>query len=158
MYLLVSSFQTRSGIAKPSLQSLLSTVFRLFGRQNRQQNGQHGQGENVPLDVAVLQSPHHLELHFSAKVVAQIGLGQLAFRPVVEDAARRSPAGTNRSRSRPPLMASWTAWFTTPIASKCAEAPWQKTWWHATVELRLAGVSVCRGERAAALSPRPILR
>ena len=57
----------RFGFAEPSLQSLLSTVFRLFGRQNRQQNGQHGQGENVPSDVTVLQPPHHLELHSSAK-------------------------------------------------------------------------------------------
>ena len=81
-YLVLNSFQTRSGIAMPSLRSLLSTVFRLFGRQNRQQNGQHGQGENVPSDVSVLQPPHHHELHSSANSVGQIRLGPLAFRSV----------------------------------------------------------------------------
>src|SRR3954453_22241189 len=71
----------RSGITEPSLQSLLSTVFRLFGRQNRQQNGQHGQGENVPSDVSVLQPPHHLELHSSANSVGQIRLGPARIPP-----------------------------------------------------------------------------
>ena len=82
--LLVSSFEMRSGIARSSLWSLLSTVFRLFGRQNRQQNGQHGQGENVPSDVSVLQSPHHLELHSSANSVGPIRLGPPAFRSVAD--------------------------------------------------------------------------
>jgi hypothetical protein len=62
----------RSSIVELSFQSLLSTVFRLFGRQNRQR----GLDENVGSDVSVLQPPHHLELHSSAKVWAdQAGAG-----------------------------------------------------------------------------------
>jgi len=47
-----------------SLLSLLSTVFRLFGRQNRQQNGQHGLGENVATGrtARLLQDRHELIL------------------------------------------------------------------------------------------------
>jgi len=35
----------------------------------------------------------------------------------------RSFAGTSRSAILPSPMASWTVWFTTPTASKCAESP-----------------------------------
>ncbi len=67
-----------------SLPSSLSTVFCLFGRQNRQQNGQHGQGENVPSDASILQPRHHLELHSSANSVGQIRLGPPASRSLAE--------------------------------------------------------------------------
>jgi hypothetical protein len=51
-----------SGIAGPSLQSLLSTVFRLFGRQNKR-----GQGQIVLPGRGACQLSHRLELHSTAR-------------------------------------------------------------------------------------------
>ena len=55
-----------------SLPSLLSTVFRLFGRQNRQQNGQHGLGENVAAGRTVRLLHRRHELHSIANSPARI--------------------------------------------------------------------------------------
>jgi hypothetical protein len=49
----------------------------------------------VPLDVSVSQSPHHLDLHSSAKNEAQIRLGLRAFRAQLSEDAVASHAAVD---------------------------------------------------------------
>src|ERR1019366_2928049 len=75
---------------------MLSTVFRLFGRQNRQQNGQHGLGENVAPDRVGYWLSHRLALYSTARK-------RHANQPVANrDDTKPGSPDQSRQRVRPP--------------------------------------------------------